>query len=87
MGDTVVEAMALVNRGFFRLCIEEAERRVEDQDLAATLALSGDLDPVQGTALYCTILWACRNFADWSRAMQWQESLERWCAPPSRPDA
>lgn len=77
--DALVESLGLIYRGFFKLCLGETQAGLEDQDFAAALGLSSDIDPVAGGILYCNILWACRNFADWARANQWTLGYERWC--------
>jgi tetratricopeptide (TPR) repeat protein len=78
--DPVVESLGLIYRGFYKLCLGETESGTEDQDLAAALGLSSDVDPVVGGIPYCNILWACRNFGDWARANQWTLGYERWCS-------
>ncbi|RWA58765.1 winged helix-turn-helix domain-containing protein [Mesorhizobium sp.] len=77
--DPVVESLGLIYRGFFKLCLGETRSGQEDQDFAAALGLSSDVDPIVGGILYCNILWACRNFGDWARANQWTLSYEGWC--------
>ncbi|RWA77540.1 MAG: hypothetical protein EOQ28_02065 [Mesorhizobium sp.] len=77
--DPVVESLGLIYRGFFKLCLGETKSGQEDQDFAAALGLSSDVDPIVGGILYCNILWACRNFGDWSRANQWTFGYEDWC--------
>ncbi|MER8538415.1 hypothetical protein NKH17_02965 [Mesorhizobium sp. M1334] len=77
--DPVVESLGLVYRGFFKLCLGDTQSGLEDQDAAAALGLSSDVDPVVGGILYCNVLWACRNFGDWSRANQWTLGYENWC--------
>jgi len=79
LGDPVVESLGLIYRGFFKLCLGETKTGLEDQDLAAALGLSSDIDPIVGGILYCNILWACRNFGDWARANQWTLGYQRWC--------
>ena len=78
LGDAAVELLGLIYRGFFELCLGETDAGREDQDLAAALGLSSDIDPIVGAILYCNILWACRNFGDWARANQWSLSYQRW---------
>jgi DNA-binding winged helix-turn-helix (wHTH) protein len=80
LDDPAVESLGLVYRGFFKLCLGETKAGVEDQDFAAALGLSSDIDPVVGGILYCNILWACRNFGDWTRANEWSLGYERWCS-------
>lgn len=77
--DPAVESLGLVYRGFFKLCLGETKAGLEDQDFAAALGLSSDIDPIAGGILYCNILWACRTFGDWARADQWTTGYERWC--------
>ncbi len=77
--DPVVESLGLIYRGFFTLCLGDTARGIEDQNLAATLGLSSEIDPVVGGTIYCNLLWACRNLADWTRANHWSANYERWC--------
>jgi DNA-binding winged helix-turn-helix (wHTH) protein len=81
-GDAVtIEALSLVYRGFYRLCLGDTRAGLADQDHAATLALScSDLDPVMGGILYCNILWASRMFGDWARADQWTLGYQELCS-------
>jgi len=73
------EALGLMYRGFYRLSLGETGAGLADQDHAAALALSGDLDPITGGILYCNILWACRTFGDWARANQWTLGYQEFC--------
>ena len=76
-----IEALSLVYRGFYRLCLGDTRAGLADQDHAATLALSsGDLDPVVGGLLYCNILWTSRMFGDWARADQWTLGYQNFCS-------
>ena len=78
---TGIEALSLVYRGFYRLCLGDTRAGLADQDHAATLALSSsDIDPVMGGILYCNILWASRMFGDWARADQWTLSYQKYCS-------
>ncbi len=79
IGDTEVEALGLMYRGFYKLCLGSTEDGQDDQDHAAALALSSGVDPMTGSTLYCNILWACRNFGDWERANQWTLGYQKWC--------
>ncbi len=76
-----IEALSLVYRGFYRLCLGDTRAGLADQDHAATLALSSnELDPVMGGILYCNILWASRMFGDWARADQWTLGYQKFCS-------
>jgi DNA-binding winged helix-turn-helix (wHTH) protein len=78
LDDPVVESLGLVYRGFFKMCLGETRAGLEDQDFAAALGLSSDIDPIAGGVLYCNILWACRMSGDWARADQWSANYTRW---------
>lgn len=78
LDDPMVESLGLVYRGFFRMCLGETRAGLEDQDFAAALGLSSDIDPIAGGVLYCNILWACRLSGDWARADQWSVNYTRW---------
>jgi tetratricopeptide (TPR) repeat protein len=78
-GSVMVEALGLMYRGFFRLSLGETTAGLADQDHAAALALSSNIDPMTGGTLYCNILWACRTFNDWSRANQWTLGYQQFC--------
>lgn len=78
-GDPGIEALTLVYKGFFQMSLGEIEEGSRLQNHAAAIALSSHVDPITGSLVYCNILWACRTFADWERALQWSEGFESWC--------
>jgi len=78
-GDVRIEALGLMYRGFFRLSLGDTHGGLADQDHAAALALSNNIDPLAGGVLYCNILWACRTFGDWARANQWTLGYRQFC--------
>jgi hypothetical protein len=69
----------LVYRGFYRLSVGDTRAGLADQDHAAALALSNNVDPITGGVLYCNILWACRTFGDWARANEWTLGYQGFC--------
>jgi tetratricopeptide (TPR) repeat protein len=77
--DVCVTALGLMYRGFFRLSLGNTSEGLADQDHAAAIALSNDIDPFTGGVLYCNVLWACRTFGDWARATQWTLSYQTFC--------
>jgi len=79
-GDARVEALGLMYRGFYKLCLGETRAGLRDQDHAGAIALSRGLDPATGGTLYCNILWACRTFGDWARANQWTLGYRQFCS-------
>jgi len=78
-GSGRVEALGLMYRGFFKLSLGATRAGLADQDHAAALALSSNVDPITGAILYCNILWACRTFGDWARANQWTLGYQQFC--------
>lgn len=76
---TDTEALGLMYRGFHRLSMGDTAAGIADQDHAAAIALSSNIDPITGGVLYCNILWACRSFGDWTRADEWTLGYQRLC--------
>ena len=79
-GDQGLRALTLAYKGFYNLSLGRIEMGSEQQNHAAAIALSSQVDPITGSLVYCNILWSCRTFADWPRAIQWSEGFETWCA-------
>jgi len=79
MANAAVKALALVYRGFYKVCLGRTAEGLADQDRAAALALSQNVGPVTGSVLYCNILWTCRSFGDWARASQWTLGYRQFC--------
>ena len=79
-GDPGLRALTLAYKGFYNLSLGRVGEGSEQQNHAAAIALSSQVDPITGSLVYCNILWSCRTFADWSRAMQWSDGFEAWCA-------
>ena len=79
-GDQSLRALTLAYKGFYNLSLGRIELGSEQQNHGAAIALSSQVDPITGCLVYCSILWSCRTFADWPRAIQWSEGFETWCA-------
>ncbi|TIN76831.1 winged helix-turn-helix domain-containing protein [Mesorhizobium sp.] len=77
--DQGLRALTLVYKGFYNLSLGRVNEGSEQQNHAAAIALSSQVDPITGSLVYCNILWSCRTFADWPRARQWSEGFESWC--------
>jgi DNA-binding winged helix-turn-helix (wHTH) protein len=90
-GDRGLRALTLAYKGFYNLSLGHVGEGSAQQNHAAAIALSGQVDPVTGSLVYCNILWSARTFADWERASQWSQGFETWCeasfaAPPGSCD-
>lgn len=78
-GDTALTALLMTYKGFYNLSLGNIGEGSAQQNHAAAIALSSTIDPITGSLIYCNILWSCRTFADWPRAMQWSDGFESWC--------
>lgn len=78
-GDRGLRALTLAYTGFYNLSLGHVGEGAAQQNHAAAIALSGEIDPVTGSLIYCNILWSARTFADWERAWQWSQGFESWC--------
>lgn len=76
---TSMRALAIAYEGLYRMALGDVATGRARQDHAAAAGLSGAVDPLTGTMIYCSILWTCRTFADWSRAAQWVPGFDLWC--------
>jgi len=79
-GDRGLRALTLSYQGFYELSLGRVDEGSRLQNHAAAIALSSqDVDPITGSLIYCNILWSCRTYADWERALQWSDGFEEWC--------
>lgn len=76
---TSMRALTIAYEGFYRMTLGDVAVGRARQDQAAAAGLSSEMDPLTGSLIYCSILWTCRTFADWSRAAQWSPGFELWC--------
>ncbi|EYD78093.1 transcriptional regulator, CadC [Rubellimicrobium mesophilum DSM 19309] len=78
-GSASLRALTMAYQGFYHITLGQIAEGRACQDQAAAIALSSEVDPLSGGLVYCSILWTCRTFADWSRAAQWCPGFELWC--------
>ena len=48
-------------------------------DEAMVAVVSDELTPMVSGTVYCSLIEACEEIAEWPRAMEWTEALARWC--------
>jgi tetratricopeptide (TPR) repeat protein len=48
-------------------------------DEVGVAAISGDLDPLSTGLVYCELVCALQGLAQYDRAEEWTEAMERWC--------
>jgi len=79
VGDRDAEAMGLLWLGHVYLFERRVAEGVALHDEATAAAMSGELGPFIAGVVYCNVIVACRNRADWQRAAEWTERADRWC--------
>jgi class 3 adenylate cyclase len=79
VGDRDAEAMGLLWLGHVYLFEGRAAEGIALHDEATAAAMSGELGPFVSGTIYCSVIVACRNRADWRRAAEWTERADRWC--------
>ena len=48
-------------------------------DEAMVAVVSGELSPMVAGTVYCSLIEACEEIAEWRRAREWTDALTRWC--------
>lgn len=51
-------------------------------DQAMVVVTGGGTNPLTAGTVYCAVLEECQKVFDLSRALEWTEALQRWCADP-----
>lgn len=77
--DRDLEALGLLWLGHVLLADGHVEDGLALHDEATAAATSGELGPLAAGTVYCSVIFACRNRADWRRASEWTEVASRWC--------
>ena len=72
-------ALALHDLGRFRITKGEVEEGLSQLDEATLAAMHGEIGPYPTAVIYCNVIEACRNLADYRRAGEWTEAAKRWC--------
>jgi tetratricopeptide (TPR) repeat protein len=57
----------------------DVARGLDLLDDAAVVAVSGEVDPLTVGLLYCELVCAWQGLAQYDRAEEWTEAMERWC--------
>lgn len=79
LGDRDLQALAIHERGRALVAKGEVETGMALLDEAAVAAVSGELEPLPTAIIYCNVIAACRDLADYRRAGDWTEAAKRWC--------
>jgi class 3 adenylate cyclase len=78
-GDRDLMALSLALRGMVQVWHGEPENGMALLDEATIAAVSGELGPRTTGLVYCIMISACSNVADYQRAGEWSEAARRWC--------
>jgi class 3 adenylate cyclase len=74
-----IQALAMQQQGYALVAMGRVDDGLALIDESAVAAVSGELDPLTTGKIYCSTISACRNLADWRRAVEWTDAAERWC--------
>jgi DNA-binding CsgD family transcriptional regulator len=80
------DLMALAGHGCGRALIRlgQITEGVGLLDEAMVAIVAGEISPVLTGDIYCSVLEACHEIFDWTRAQEWTSALSQWCR--SQPD-
>jgi len=79
LADTDLEILGLNYLGLALQAKGKFKEGAALQDEAAAAVLAGEVSPLPGGIVYCSVIWGCRNRGDWERATQWTNEFIRWC--------
>jgi ATP/maltotriose-dependent transcriptional regulator MalT len=57
----------------------DVQRGLDLLDDAAVVVVSGEVDPLTVGLIYCELVCAWQGLAQYDRAEEWTEAMERWC--------
>jgi DNA-binding CsgD family transcriptional regulator len=77
--DPTLVALGVFAEGRVLIARGEVERGMELLDEAMVAATTDELDPGWAGNIYCSMMLACWQLADWRRAGEWTEVTARWC--------
>ena len=83
-GDRDLAALAGHGRGRALIHLGDVAAGVALLDEAMVAVIAGDVTPIMAGDIYCSVLEACQETFDLSRAYEWTTSLAQWCT--AQPD-
>lgn len=78
-GDRDLQAFGLMCQGMAHILQAQVEAGMSLIDEATAAAVGGELSPFATGIVYCFMIVACRDLADYRRAGEWTEATKRWC--------
>ncbi|WP_368680637.1 LuxR C-terminal-related transcriptional regulator (plasmid) [Rhodococcus opacus] len=79
-GDPDLLAMGLASWGRLSLYQGRVREGLAMMDEAMVGVAAGDVSPIFAGHVYCLMIEACQEVADFGRAVEWTEALTTWCA-------
>jgi class 3 adenylate cyclase len=79
VGDREQLALALNRYGSILVWAGRVEEGLAMLDESMVAAVNGDLTPYVTGVIYCNMISACSELADYRRAGEWTEAAKRWC--------
>jgi tetratricopeptide (TPR) repeat protein len=83
VGDPDLRALSLQDRGRILLAEGEIGQGMTLIDDAMAAAAAGDLMPMTTGKVYCNMMTACDQIADYRRAAEWHDAAAQWVRPHS----
>jgi class 3 adenylate cyclase/Tfp pilus assembly protein PilF len=83
LGDADMQALATLSLGHVLLTEGRLEEGIALHDEACARVSAGRLSPYAVGTIYCSVIFACRNRADWQRAHEWTQVVDGWCSRES----
>jgi DNA-binding CsgD family transcriptional regulator len=77
--DADLVALALNIAGRSRVAAGHVHDGMTLLDEAMVEVVSGRLSPIVTGSVYCSVIEACEETAEWRRAAEWTDALTRWC--------
>jgi tetratricopeptide (TPR) repeat protein len=81
VGDPDLRALSLQDRGRIHLARGEIGQGMTLIDDAMAAAAAGDLMPMTTGKVYCNMMTACDQVADYRRAAEWHDAAKQWGDP------
>ncbi|MEX0816591.1 MAG: adenylate/guanylate cyclase domain-containing protein [Gaiellales bacterium] len=79
LGNRDLLALGLHDQGRALIALGQVGPGMALMDEATVAAVSGELMPMTTGVLYCNMITACEELADYRRAGDWTEAAKRWC--------
>jgi DNA-binding CsgD family transcriptional regulator len=79
-GDTELVPMARQCEGRALIRMGETARGLGLLDEAMVAVTAGEVSPIPAGIIYCSVIEACQEILDVSRAQEWTSALTAWCA-------